>query len=275
MSEQYERPTCPPILVMQAENYNKSPGKLTDCPICHGKGYIMKTVYYDDVGYWNTVMSRCSCYQLYLNKKLIKKYEEAIKKDPDEDGTDSLGSMLEKYTFDNYKIKEDWQNILKEKALTYNKGWFFVGGQSGSGKTHICTAMTGRFLNQGISTIYMPWGTVARRLKSIINEPEYDTEVRTFKKPKVLYIDDLWKVKSINGVPSMQAVTDSDVKIAFDILNYRYINNLMTIISTEFYQSEIAEIDAAIGGRIIEMCKQPDINWFNIRRDDSRNWRVK
>lgn len=275
MSEQYERPPCPPLLTMQAENYNKSPGKLTDCPICHGKGHIMKTVYYEDEGYWNTVISRCSCYQLHLNKKLIKEYEKAIEKPFDEDKIDSLSSMLEKYTFDNYEVKEEWNKVIKDKAMAYNKGWFFVGGQTGSGKTHLCTAMTGRFLNQGVSTIYMPWGTVARRLKSIINEPEYDIEVRRFKNPKVLYIDDLWKVQSKNNVPNMAAVTDSDVKIAFDILNYRYINNLMTIISTEFYLSEIEKIDAAIEGRIIEMCKQPDINWFNIRRDDSRNWRTK
>lgn len=258
--ENIEKPECPKILKIQKENYNNMAGNLSDCPICKGKTQVMDIVYYDDVGYWNTIVRRCSCYQKYLNSKLIK--------------ASGLEAVLEKYTFDNYKTTENWQKIIKESAMTYSDGWFFIGGQSGSGKSFICTAITGKFLQEGISTIYMPWGTEARKLKSIINEPEYDDMIEKFKKPKVLYIDDLWKVKSVNGVPNPQSVTDSDVRIAFDILNYRYANNLKTIISTEFLLPEISEIDTAIGGRIVEMTKD-NRQWFNIGRDKSKNWRLK
>ncbi|MEG0578195.1 MAG: DNA replication protein, partial [Bacilli bacterium] len=50
-------------------------------------------------------------------------------------------------------------------------------------------------------------------------------------------------------------VTKSDINIIFEIVNYRYFNNLPMIVSTEKHFEELIEIDEAIGSRLIEMSK--------------------
>lgn len=64
---------------------------------------------------------------------------------------------------------------------------------------------------------------------------------------EVLYLDDLFKGSQ----------TDFDVKnIAYDIINYRYNNNLTTIISSEYMLNELLDIDSAIAGRIKQRAKE-------------------
>ena len=66
----------------------------------------------------------------------------------------------------------------------------------------------------------------------------------------VLLIDDLFKTQS-NEKP-----TSADVRLAYDLLNYRYENrDLITMLSTERTVSELKQIDEATGGRIYEMAK--------------------
>jgi DNA replication protein DnaC len=60
----------------------------------------------------------------------------------------------------------------------------------------------------------------------------------------VLYWDDLFK-------PPKQP-TAFDIETAFEVLNYRYLNLLPTIISSERKPEQLAMIDEATGSRIIE-----------------------
>ncbi len=58
-------------------------------------------------------------------------------------------------------------------------------------------------------------------------------------------IDDLYKGK----------LTDSDINITFEIINYRYMKNLPIIISSEFTVEKLLYFDEIIGSKILEMCK--------------------
>ena len=51
------------------------------------------------------------------------------------------------------------------------------------------------------------------------------------------------------------SVTKSDVNIVFEIVNFRYFNNLPMIVSCEKCIEELLDIDKAIGSRLIEMSK--------------------
>lgn len=74
---------------------------------------------------------------------------------------------------------------------------------------------------------------------------EYEKIMIRYKKCKVLLIDDLFKGN----------ITLSDINIMFEIVNYRYFNNLPMIISTEKGGEDLIKIDEAIGSRILEMAK--------------------
>jgi len=62
------------------------------------------------------------------------------------------------------------------------------------------------------------------------------------------------------------------VRLAFEIINARYNTQRTTLISSEFTIDDLQMIDAAITGRIKEMC---GIYALNIESNESRNYRWK
>ena len=104
----------------------------------------------------------------------------------------------------------------------------------------------------------MLWRDDIVKLKACVTDSEeYSRQIKPFKSVQVLYIDDFLKGK----------VTEADINIAFEILNYRYHNQSMrTIISSERSIEEVLDIDEAVGSRIYERSRgyyitAPAENW--------------
>lgn len=247
-----------------AETFNTATGSLHEqdgynCDICHNKGLIMRA-YQTNSGYWSTSCRDCKCMDV---RRSIRKMERS-----------GLKNIIRDYTFGKYDATEAWQQTLKDAAKTYAKeptGWFFLGGQSGAGKTHLCTAICRELLLGGTSVKYMLWRDDVVKLKSCVNEPElYSDMMHEYKTVPVLYIDDLFKTgKGSDG--AKQRPTAADINIAFEILNYRYNDPaLHTVISSECTIDDILDIDEATGGRIFERAKA-----FSLKPDKSKNYRLK
>lgn len=247
-----------------AEIFNDSEGHLNNddgyqCDICHNKGLIMRA-YQPYEGIWSTISSECRCMDVRRSIRRMKK--------------SGLKDIISDYTFEKYIASSDWQRTLKEAAEAYAEspsGWFFIGGQSGAGKTHLCTAICRKFLLSGKSVKYMLWRDEIVKLKGSINEPEeYEKMMSEFKNIEILYIDDLFKTgKGADG--NKQQPTAADINIAFEILNFRYNSpKLLTIISSECTVNDILDIDEATGGRIFEKAKA-----FSLKPDKAKNYRLK
>lgn len=236
------------------EVLDKNDIRYYDCEICRNKGYI---VMIDEQG--TELYKRCKCHK--TRSTLRKLYNSG------------LGELTRKYNFENYKDTEDWQKFIKAKALNFindqNRGWFFIGGQVGCGKTFISTAITHELIKQGNEAIYMLWVDNAKKLKqNAMKEEVYQRMIDEYKNAKVLYIDDFFKTESINTKP-----TEADFNIAYEILNYRYNQkDLVTIISSEYSIKQITDMSEAIGSRIYE--KTEGYNLY-IRPDKQKNMRYK
>ena len=183
-----------------------------------------------------------------------------------------IGEVLERCTFDSYKATESWQKRIKENAMDFVKhhgnSWFFVGGQVGCGKTHLCTAIIKGFLDKQVPCRYIVWKEKVRELNANVNnDAEYNKIMDRLKTVKVLYIDDFLKTvgeQKISGPEAMKA---------FELLNYRYNNReLITIISSEKSIEEIIDIDQAVGSRIMERSRD---YCFNVSEAESRNYRLR
>lgn len=247
-----------------AETFNASAGSLNEqdqynCNVCHNKGLIM-TAYQQDNGLWSTACRECKCMDV---RRSIKKMDKS-----------GLKNIIRDYTFSKFIVSDPWQQTLKEAAQAYSKkpeGWFFIGGQSGAGKTHLCTAICREFLLAGTSVKYMLWRDDIVKLKGCVNEPmQYEALMTAYKTVDVLYIDDLFKTgKGADGVK--QRPTSADINIAFEILNFRYNNpKLLTVISSECTINDLFDIDEATGGRIFERAKA-----FSLKPDKAKNYRLK
>lgn len=247
---------------LQVKWLNETEGKLHEqdgyeCRECRNKGYIVRLV--DNNGQLSQVSRDCKCAEIRRSIARMKK--------------SGLKNVIQDYTFSKYQAAEPWQQTLKTAAEDYSKapdGWFFIGGQSGAGKTHLCTAICRAQLLEGKSVQYMMWRDDIARIKATATEyDELSERLDRLKTAELLYIDDLFKTgKAPDG--STQRPTSPDINYAFEILNYRYNERLATIISSEFTLDELLEIDEAIGGRICERAKV-----FSIRKDRAKNWRTR
>lgn len=250
------------------DDYNKTEGNLNedgyDCRECRNKGFI-NVPEQDARGNWYELQTYCKCQKIRGTIRRLNK--------------SGLKNIIKDYTFKNYKDDEPWQKAIKDAAMRFVKDedhtWFFIGGSSGAGKTHICTAIAGYYLRREKSVKYMLWRDEAVKLKACVtDEAKYSKMIDELKNAEVLYIDDLFKTgKDDKGNP--QRPTPADINIAFEILNFRYNNpKLVTIISSECRVTDILDIDEAIGGRIAEKASNAGYG-INIKPDTSKNYRLR
>lgn len=208
------------------------------CPLCQDTGFRPVT---DKDGHER--YQRCECYA-------IRQAEEMMERS-------GISAEFRKKTFDNFDTTGNRQLAnAKAKAMLYVKNFrktererrnsVLLCGQVGAGKTHLGTAICGDLMNAGIAVIYMAYRNAVTRIKQNITDEEgYNRELNHYISARVLYVDDLLKGR----------LTEADVNILYEIVNYRYMNNLPIIISTEKAPDDLLGFDEAIGSRIIEMCR--------------------
>lgn len=168
-----------------------------------------------------------------------------------------LAREFREKTFENYNPNGNHQ---REEALIkaqhYTKEFqkirnstnhsMMLCGQVGAGKTHLGTACSMRLIERGIPVIYMGYREEMTALKAKVMEPDiYSREINRFKKAEVLFIDDFLKGK----------LTEADLNIIYEIINYRYNNNLPVILSTEKTLDDLVNFDEATASRLIEMSR--------------------
>jgi DNA replication protein DnaC len=185
-----------------------------------------------------------------------------------------LSRTIKSQTFDTFQATEKWQIQLKEAVAQYAKspdGWMMIGGQPGSGKTHLCTAVCREILLRGESLLYMPWREYIGKLKALNTDPgERFALLDKCKQTPWLYIDDLFKTGKNQENKAMPTATD--INLAFEILNYRYNNpHAITILSSESTLDEIIRIDEATGSRIGERAGKYSISLTG----NEKNYRLK
>ena len=242
---------------LKADSFNKQQGGLTgyDCPKCLNRGRI--AIPNEDGG---VSFRDCECMKI---RRCVQKMEAS-----------GLREVIRDWTFEAYKDVDSWQTTIKQGAMAYADnvdGWLLFCGQSGSGKTHLCTAVCRHLLLAGEEVCYMPWRQDIRELKGMAKEPATQAEaLKKYQEAPILFIDDLFKVSKAADGLRVPPVTD--VNLAFDILNYRYTKRLTTIISTERYPAELVDIDEATGGRIVEMAQG---HTYCIEKKPGRNYRLR
>ena len=265
-------------MIDEVERYNATPGNLNvdhtdasgnvvrgdgiECELCLNKGHSY-VVMIDAGGDAQRFYKPCECMKRRLT---VKRMRES-----------GLERALKRYTFETFRIETDWQQQMKNTAFDYllhgvkEGAWLYVGGQSGCGKTHICTATVGVILRKR-EVRYMAWPHEAQRIKALANDAEqYGALVKPLQEAEAMYVDDFLKpLKGRDG--SDGNATAADLRLAFDVLNMRYLNRKPTIISSEWFSHEIGALDEAIAGRISEMCGPWKID---IARDGKRNLRMR
>ncbi|MBQ6067727.1 MAG: ATP-binding protein [Clostridia bacterium] len=242
----------------QVRRLNEDAGGLNrrdgiDCPRCRNKGWL-----YRNTEEGLTALP-CDCLR---RREIMRRIDES-----------GLGQSIRAYTFDRFADREDWQKTMKQTAQAFcadeNARWFYIGGQPGSGKTHLCTAICDFYIRRGLDTRYLLWAEKSKQLKAAVNDSyrSYAAALEEYKRIPVLYIDDFLKVRQ-GGVPS-----DGDLNLAFELINARLLSpDRITVISSEKTLEEAMTYDEATISRIAQQCGKYriDVDW-----DREKNYRLR
>ena len=238
----------------KVKRYNAESGHLNDidgyvCDKCKNKGYIA----YRNAGETMTIKP-CECLE---RRKHINIVEQS-----------NMGDLIHK-DLKQFVAKEKWQLQMKQSAQDYIKQrrttWIAYLGQSGCGKTHIASCIANDYLfNRKMRIIYANWSNLAQDIRNDEwnHIDVYDTTSHEYQvcSVPVLFIDDFLKGSEANK---------NDIRIAYRIINQRYIRNVTTIITSELTMDEIKKIDEAIARRIYERC---DSNIMQVFKDTNKNF---
>lgn len=240
----------------QVDTYNAEEGALNkedgiECELCKNKGWIQ---YISKDGYVS--MRKCYC---DAKRKTFRRARNS-----------GLGEYLKK-TLDDYQTVAPWQETLKgiTKDFIDNHSqdniWMMACGQSGSGKTLLCSIVANHLLfEKAREVLYVTWTDFISRLKRDMmgdktnRVSEYLEEI---KKCEILFLDE-----------TLKKYTETDLKYLIEIINYRYTNNLKTIITSERVLDELLDIDEATFGRAVEKCEG---YLMNIPKDRCKNYRLR
>lgn len=235
------------------KSFNEESGNLNEidginCEKCHNKGFILVD---DDNGVTQSYV-QCECMKRRNSLRISK--------------ASGLGELL-KYRVKDYNTECDWQYTAKALVVDYIKNakdeWFCMLGQSGAGKTHLCSAICNHRINEQHEVRYISWNGFVSNYKDAFKNGTARDMMNQLQDVEILYIDDLFKGSN----------KDFDVKnICYDIINYRYNNKKTTIISSEYDFSELNDIDSAIAGRIKQMCKK---YLLIVSKDIKNNYRLR
>lgn len=240
---------------LSSQWFNESDGELNledgiECPKCRNKGKI------SFVENGSEYIKDCEC--MKARKTYLRLVNCGITKE-----------TLKKYSFNNFIASEGWQKTLLETCRKFfqayldgNRDWFILSGQSGSGKSHICTALfqemiKGLLLNGS----YMMWNDEVPKLISLRkssytdNQEKYEKIMNQYKECDILYIDDLFKLDN--------RYKEDSLSICYEILNYRYVNDKVVLISTEVERNQFENIDVAIWGRCFEKSNRGEF-WLTL-----------
>lgn len=222
------------------DNYN--------CPICKNKGYYVEI---KSEPFPRLVDVKCSCMQLRMSIRSLKRC-----------GINEY--VLSNSSLDKFLTTYVWQKTLKDTAINYlnnfkeEHSWFYLGGQTGAGKTMLMTAVFKELVTKhNLTGKYMLWNDEIKTLMSNSKRSigEYKDAMDDLKNVDVLYIDDFLKLS--------KEYTNEELSIAYEVLNARYQSNRITLITSEMTQNELENADGAVFGRIYERT-QRNKYFFNI-----------
>lgn len=229
----------------------KEPREGYECKLCGNKEGLHRV---DEKG--NPEFIPCKCRQTRDNIRRMRK--------------SGLQDVITKYALKEFEAKEDWQKNMLDMANEFLENpacgsWFFLGGQPGSGKTHICTGIVRELLYAGKDVRYLEWRGWIESLRGKMGKYDYEEFLNEYTRAEVLYIDDLFK--------GSDPPTKYEQQIAYMLINERYISpKLITIISCEYSPNHLIDIDEAMGSRIWERSKKFSLY---IKPDETKNYRTQ
>ncbi len=227
-----------------------------DCPICHGIGFVRDdSLQPGDPGFGKIVP--CECHKKDIMEAERKARAEISNLNGYEQmtfatfNTEGRGQLR-----DDQKANLQYAKAIAMKYAENPDGWLFFTGTYGTGKTHLAAAIANEALEHGVANIFQPVPDLLDQLRS------------SFGKTGESYQDRFDRVRTIPLLILDDLGTQNDTGWAeeklYQIINYRYVNKLPTVVTTNV---PLREMD----GRIASRLKDPMVNRVTFMTPDYRD----
>ncbi|MFW5438832.1 ATP-binding protein [Paenibacillus apiarius] len=215
-----------------------------ECPKCKDlRGYFKKIPQrYGDIEYFVDTWIDCECEKKRSLERLFKAStitEEFRKKTFDSFDLNVPEIVREAYTV-AYEYVRDYGSIKEQRQNS-----IALLGRPGCGKTTLLMAAANELLRRGVGVVYFPWVEGFNEIKNDLGT--LDERIRRLQRAEVLFMDDVFKGRT--------EPTPFQLEQLFAIVNYRYLENLPLMISSERSFAQMCGIDEAVGSRLREMAK--------------------
>jgi DNA replication protein DnaC len=214
-----------------------------NCPLCGGLGYLRR-----DLPVGHPEFGRlqvCSCRHGEISRRIHKRLFEL-----------SNLSELEQLSFENFQSRgriglrpaqADSLETAFNQARNFSErldGWLLLQGDYGTGKTHLAAAIANFAVSMGVPTLFITVPDLLDALRFAYDDPEATFEERfeQIRSAPLLVMDDFG---TQNATPWAQ-------EKLFQIINYRYINRLPLVVTTNLMLEEIE-------GRIRSRLEDPEL----------------
>jgi len=204
-----------------------------DCPYCGGAGFLRVDL---PLGHENFGrLEVCVCRGDELARNASKRLYEL-----------SNLNRLSHLNFENFdphgnreaKFITPQERASLQEALETSKdyaekleGWMLLEGAYGCGKTHLAAAIANDAVSKGTPTLFITVPDLLDSLRFAYSDPEttFETRFEDVRNVRFLVLDDF-------GTQNATAWAQEKL---FQIINYRYINKLPTLITTNLILDEI------------------------------------
>jgi DNA replication protein DnaC len=227
-----------------------------DCPYCHGLGYVRRDLPAGSPEFGR--LEVCTCRQGAVMRQV-------------RDRLFSLSHLdeLKDLTFDSFQPRgrfglgeahanslEIAHNTARQYAASL-KGWLLLQGGYGCGKTHLAAAIANFAVGMGVPTLFLTVPDLLDLLRFAFDalEVSFEQRLEQIRTSPLLVLDDF-------GTQSATAWAQEKL---FQIVNYRYINHLPLVVTTNI---PLDEIEPRIRSRLTD---PEQVSKVIIQAPDYRN----
>ncbi|MEW5872063.1 MAG: ATP-binding protein [Chloroflexota bacterium] len=203
-----------------------------NCPECHGVGYLRLEVPVNHPDFGK--LQVCSCRANQVSAQVRQRLFELSH-------LDELGHL----TFENFDPRGRvglWPQEADSLERAYNQaqrfaqsldGWLYLQGDFGCGKTHLAAAIANFAVSMGVPTLFITVPDLLDSLRFAYQSAETTFEQRfeQIRQAPLLVMDDF----------GTQNATSWAQEKLFQIINYRYVNHLPLVITTNLEEVDVEE----------------------------------
>jgi DNA replication protein DnaC len=213
-----------------------------------------------DTGYVNDGMKMCKCMREVLVRETVL--------------SSGMGNLIDRQSFENFSLdrfKGDPETLANMEravktakkyatAFTPSKGNLLFVGTTGTGKTHLSTAIAKEVINQGFDVVYDTMQNIANDFEDDKFRSGYgyaEKKSEKYLECDLLIIDDL----------GAEFVTQFTLATLYNLLNTRQNKKLATLISTNLDPNGLS---ATYEGRICSRLLGKDTTLVMFSGEDAR-----